>query len=110
MNVIAPIATEERWPDEGKEFAWVEERRRNAPGLDSLLRWAHALGASRIDIKTGHLVTIKVHGVIRFATRKTTDSSLSPISSAMCMRRMAWPCWALGIFSIQPTAWRWTAK
>lgn len=75
MNVIAPIVTEERWPDEGKkEFAWVEERRRNAPGLDSLLRWAHSLGASRIDIKTGHLVTIKVHGVIRFATWKTTDS------------------------------------
>ncbi|WP_010515526.1 ATPase, T2SS/T4P/T4SS family [Komagataeibacter oboediens] len=75
MNMTIPVTTDERWPDEGrKAFAWVEERRRNAPGLDSLLRWAHGLGASRIDIKTGHPVTIKVHGVIRYATCKATDS------------------------------------
>ncbi|QHC37420.1 type IV pilus twitching motility protein PilT [Komagataeibacter xylinus] len=75
MNITIPVTTDEPWPDEGrKAFAWVEERRRNAPGLDSLLRWAHGLGASRIDIKTGHPVTIKVHGVIRYATCKATDS------------------------------------
>jgi len=76
MNMITPLAPSlERWPDEGKtDHRWVEERRRHAPGLDALLRWAHSLGASRIDFKTGHLVTIKVHGVIRPATLQPTDS------------------------------------
>jgi len=58
------------WPHEGhRAYRWVEDRRRFAPGLDDLLKWAHGQRASRIDIKTGHRVTIKVHGVIHFGTR-----------------------------------------
>lgn len=56
----------EGWPAEG--LPWVMETRKSAPGLDSLLRWAFDLGASRIAFSTGKRVTVRVHGVLRFAT------------------------------------------
>ncbi|AOX21562.1 type IV pilus twitching motility protein PilT [Kozakia baliensis] len=74
MNVSLHPAERETWENEGATgFSWVVERRKFAPGLDDLLKWAYRLGASRIDFKTGHPVTIKVHGVTRFATRGSTD-------------------------------------
>ncbi|MFT8719916.1 type IV pilus twitching motility protein PilT [Acetobacter sp.] len=57
------------WPHEGRRaYPWVAEARKSAPGLDDLLQWAHAQGASRIDFKSGHRTTIKVHGVGRYVT------------------------------------------
>jgi len=74
MNAPVSLRTPETWENEGGlHFAWVVERRKHAPGLDDLLKWAYRLGASRIDFKTGHPVTIKVHGTTRFATRESLD-------------------------------------
>ncbi|MBO1360160.1 Flp pilus assembly complex ATPase component TadA [Acetobacter sacchari] len=75
MNIIVPPARDrETWDNEGRAgYGWVAERRKHAPGLDDLLKWAYRLGASRIDFKTGHPVTINVHGQVRFATLGTTD-------------------------------------
>lgn len=59
----------DRWPHEGRvDYPWVADVRKCAPGLDDLLKWAHRQGASRIDFKTGHRTTIKVHGVGRYVT------------------------------------------
>ena len=40
------------WPDEG--LTWVAEARKSAPGLDSLLRWAFELEASRTPPYPGY--------------------------------------------------------
>jgi len=60
----------ELWPDEGKR--WIAEPRKYAPGLDSLLSWAHRLGSSRISFQTGHPVWVRVHG----RNRRVTDTPL----------------------------------
>lgn len=86
MNFIMPPKAErETWPNEGRSaYSWVVERRKHAPGLDDLLKWAYGLGASRIDFKTGHPVTIMVHGKVLFATRSSTDDfAISDIVSHM---------------------------
>lgn len=75
MNVItAQPDTLETWPqEEARAFPWVTERRKYAPGLDDLLKWAYQRGASRIDFKTGHPVTTRIHGQVGFATRGSLD-------------------------------------
>ncbi|GAN63302.1 secretion system type II protein DotB/TraJ [Acetobacter indonesiensis NRIC 0313] len=86
MNFITSSKAErETWPNEGRPaYSWVVERRKQAPGLDDLLKWAYGLGASRIDFKTGHPVTIMVHGKVLFATRFSTDDfAISDIVSHM---------------------------
>ncbi len=51
------------WPDAGRrDLRWVEEPRKSAPALDSLLIWAFRQGASRIAFQTGHPVWIGIHG------------------------------------------------
>ena len=49
-----------RWEDEGKRF--VQEPRKSAPGLDSLLTWAFRAGASRIGFQPGHPVWVRGDG------------------------------------------------
>ncbi len=62
------------WPDAEREgVRWVEEARRHAPGLDSLLTWAYRQGASRIAFQTGHPVWVGTHGRNRRATRSAID-------------------------------------
>jgi defect-in-organelle-trafficking protein DotB len=60
-----------RWPDEG--LRWVQEPRKSAPGLDSLLTWAFREQASRIGFQTGHPVWIGIHGRNYRATRASLD-------------------------------------
>jgi defect-in-organelle-trafficking protein DotB len=62
---------ERLWPDDG--LRWVQEARKSAPGLDSLLTWAFNSGASRISFQTGHPVWIRVHGRNFRATRGSLD-------------------------------------
>lgn len=61
------------WPGEGVRL--VAEPRKSAPGLNSLLRWACELGASRIAFATGKQVTIRVYGRNRAATREALDEA-----------------------------------
>ena len=62
------------WPDAGrKDQRWVEEPRKHAPGLDSLLTWAFREGASRIGIQTGHPVWVMIHGRNHRATQRDVD-------------------------------------
>ncbi len=59
------------WPDEG--VRWVQEPRKSAPGLDSLLVWAFRAKASRVAFQTGHPVWVGIHGRNRRATRASLD-------------------------------------
>jgi defect in organelle trafficking protein DotB len=59
------------WPGEG--LRWVEEPRRSAPGLDSLLTWAFRAGASRIAFQTGHPVWVGIHGRNHRVTQEAVD-------------------------------------
>ena len=61
------------WPDEG--LPWVAEARKSAPGLDSLLRWAFELEASRVAFQTGHPVWLRVHGRNRAVTAAALDEA-----------------------------------
>lgn len=53
-------AEREEWPWDAHRL--VEEPRKSAPGLDSLLTWAYRQGASRIAFQTGHPAWTRVHG------------------------------------------------
>ena len=64
-------STDESWPEEG--LKWVAVPRKSAPGLNALLQWAFALGASRIAFSTGKPVKLRVHGRNRFVTRASLD-------------------------------------
>jgi defect-in-organelle-trafficking protein DotB len=64
---------ERAWPDAG--MRWVEESRKHAPGLDSLLTWAFRCGASRIGFQTGHPVWVGIHGRNFIATPTALDES-----------------------------------
>src|SRR5271165_6477329 len=73
---VAPVALEPRvvWPDADRDgLRWVEESRKSAPGLDSLLVWAFRAGASRIAFQTGHPVWVGIHGRNHRVTRSVTD-------------------------------------
>ena len=71
---IVPSEPEITWPDAGKQgLRWVEEARKSAPGLDSLLTWAFRSGASRVGFQTGHPVWIGVHGRNHRATQTPID-------------------------------------
>lgn len=73
---IAPddlASAHDRWPDEG--LSWVAEPRKSAPGLNSLLRWAFSIDASRVAFQTGHPVWVRVHGRNRRATLEAVDES-----------------------------------
>ena len=61
------------WPDEG--LRWVQEMRRSAPGLDSILTLAFRSGASRINFQPGHPVRLRIHGRNYIATRASLDES-----------------------------------
>ena len=68
-----PAPTAERtWPGEGGQ-RWVQEPRKYAPGLDSLLTWAFRASASRIGIQTGHPVWVGIHGRNYRATHRSLD-------------------------------------
>jgi defect-in-organelle-trafficking protein DotB len=72
MNAIAKISRE-TWPGEGQR--WIAEPRRHAPGLDGLLVWATAQGASRISFHTGKPVWLRIHGRNRLATLQALDEA-----------------------------------
>jgi defect-in-organelle-trafficking protein DotB len=57
----------------GEGLRWIEEPRRSAPGLDSLLVWAFRSSASRIAFQTGHPVWVTIHGRNHRATRGAVD-------------------------------------
>jgi len=59
------------WPDEG--MRWVQEPRKHAPGLDSMLTWAFRSKASRISFQPGHPVWVRIHGRYQKATRSSLD-------------------------------------
>ncbi len=61
------------WPDEGMKL--IAEPRKSAPGLNSLLRWAFGLGASRISFATGKQVVVRVYGRNRAATREALNEA-----------------------------------
>jgi defect-in-organelle-trafficking protein DotB len=67
----APSRVELVWPDEG--VRWVQEPRKSAPGLDSLLTWAFRSRASRIGFQPGHPVWVRIHGQNHRATRSYLD-------------------------------------
>ena len=71
LTHFAPADVMHRWPDEGQR--WVQEPRKHAPGLDSLLTWAFRENASRIGMQTGHPVWVGVHGCNYRATRASLD-------------------------------------
>ena len=59
-----------RWPDADRQnLRWVDEPRRSATGLDSILIWAFQQRASRIAFQTGHPVWVRIHG----RNHKVTD-------------------------------------
>ena len=68
---IAPAPAPQRWQEEGKRF--VQEPRKSAPGLDSLLTWAFRVGASRIGFQPGHPVWVRIHGRNHRATEASLD-------------------------------------
>jgi defect-in-organelle-trafficking protein DotB len=51
----------------------VQEPRKSAPGLDSLLTWAFRSRASRIGFQPGHPVWVRIHGQNHRATRSYLD-------------------------------------
>ena len=62
------------WPDtERKDLRWVEEPRKRAPGLDSVLTWAFRQGASRVAFQTGHPVWVGIHGRNHRVTQRDID-------------------------------------
>ena len=83
LDSLTPPATtpdpvEVAWPGEGTRF--VQEPRKSAPGLDSLLTWAFRSGASRIGFQPGHAVWVRIHGRNGRATREALgDSEFSSI-------------------------------
>ena len=67
------------WPDDGK-LRWVEEPRKSAPGLDSLLVWAFSAKASRIAFQSGHPVWVRIHGQnYRVTSRGFDDYEFSQV-------------------------------
>src|SRR5271165_5939625 len=70
----APALPSVVWPDDGRHgLRWVQEARKSAPGLDSLLSWAFGVGASRIAFQTGHPVWVGIHGRNYRATQAMID-------------------------------------
>jgi defect-in-organelle-trafficking protein DotB len=62
------------WPDVNRrDLRWVEEPRKKAPGLDSLLTWAYRVGASSIRFQTGHPVWVGIHGYNHRVTQHGID-------------------------------------
>ena len=51
----------------------MQEPRKSAPGLDSLLTWAFRSRASRIGFQPGHPVWVRIHGQNHRATRTSLD-------------------------------------
>lgn len=62
------------WPDaDRRDLRWIEDPRKRAPGLDSLLTWAFRQGASRISFSTGHPVWVRIHGLNYPVTKRDVD-------------------------------------
>jgi defect-in-organelle-trafficking protein DotB len=62
------------WPDIDRDgLRWVEEPRKSAPRLDSLLIWAFRAGAHRISFQTGHPVWVGIYGRNHRATHSLID-------------------------------------
>src|SRR5208337_2757434 len=62
------------WPEADRRgLRWIEEPRRHAPGLDSLLTWAFRASASRVSFQTGHPVWVGIHGHNHRLTRTPID-------------------------------------
>ena len=75
LSPEAPLSSQRSymWPDEG--MRWVEDPRKHAPGLDSLLSWAFRVEASRISFQTGHPVWVRIHGRNHRATAAILDEA-----------------------------------
>jgi len=71
MNAISKIEWS-HWPGESQQ-RWVAEPRRHAPGLDNLLAWSSAQGASRISFHTGKPIWLRIHGRNYRATEHAVD-------------------------------------
>ena len=97
------------WPDEG--LRWVQEPRKHAPGLDSLLTWAFRAKASRIGFQTGHPVWVRHPRPQPPArpTRRSTRAS-SRRSSTTSMAPTAWRGCKAARISTPPTRSRSTAR
>jgi defect-in-organelle-trafficking protein DotB len=62
------------WPDaDRRDFRWIEEPRRRAPGLDALLTWAFQAHAHRVHFQTGHPVWVGIHGRNHWVTDRAID-------------------------------------
>ena len=73
-NAAAIMPGQFVWPDADKlGQRWVEDARKHAPALNSLLTWAFNAGASRIAFQTGHPVWVGIHGRNYRATQQPTD-------------------------------------
>ena len=75
-NLVQPSALrpEIAWQDADKPgLRWVEDARKHAPGLNSLLIWAFNAGASRVAFQTGHPVWVSIHGRNYRATQTPID-------------------------------------
>jgi defect-in-organelle-trafficking protein DotB len=69
-----PARPDPVWPDAGRPgLRWVEDPRKSAPGLDSLLTWAFQARASRIAFQTGHPVWVGIDGRNRAVTPDAID-------------------------------------
>jgi defect-in-organelle-trafficking protein DotB len=67
----APAAPDRTWPDDGR--AWVVEPRRDAPGLDSFMAWAHRRGASEIRFQTWNQPQFQLHQENTWIDREPLD-------------------------------------
>src|SRR5271155_5505745 len=73
-NQSATVLPEVTWPDADQlGLHWVQDARRHAPGLDSVLTWAFRAGASRIAFQTGHPVWVRIHGQNHRVTSRPVD-------------------------------------
>lgn len=64
----------ERW--DGAGLRWVEDPRKSAPGLDSLLVWAYRAGASRVSFQTDHPPGLRIFGRNHKACDETLDEAV----------------------------------
>lgn len=71
MNAISKIEWS-HWPGESQQ-RWIAEPRLHAPGLDNLLAWSSAQGASRISFHTGKPIWLRIHGRNYRATEHPID-------------------------------------
>jgi hypothetical protein len=80
------------WPDAKRcDLRWVEEPRKRATGLDSLLTWAYRQGASTIRFQTGQRSGSPFTGATIASHTRVWMRSNSAMSSIIFIVPTAWP-------------------